>query len=120
MAKIWRAAASSGPSSSDFIKQAYDKSPELATLLGRRLLPGRVSGAQARGGGSWPRAQQGIPAPGFASAPGVLRRPARQRLPAALIQGQRDFFGAHTYHRVDKEGSFHTCGPADRSLEVRG
>jgi 6-phosphogluconate dehydrogenase len=38
-----------------------------------------------------------------------------ERLPAALIQAQRDFFGAHTYHRVDKEGTFHTEWSADRS-----
>jgi 6-phosphogluconate dehydrogenase len=38
-----------------------------------------------------------------------------ERLPAALIQAQRDFFGAHTYQRVDKEGSFHTEWSADRS-----
>ena len=36
------------------------------------------------------------------------------RLPAALIQAQRDFFGAHTYRRVDKPGSFHTEWTADR------
>ena len=35
------------------------------------------------------------------------------RLPAALIQGQRDFFGSHTYHRVDKEGVFHTLWAVD-------
>ena len=46
------------------------------------------------------------------------RRPLEhlaERLPAALIQAQRDFFGAHTYRRVDKEGSFHTEWTADHS-----
>ena len=38
-----------------------------------------------------------------------------ERLPAALIQGQRDFFGAHTYHRVDKPGTFHTEWSRDRT-----
>ena len=38
-----------------------------------------------------------------------------ERLPAALVQGQRDFFGAHTYKRVDREGVFHTLWSADRS-----
>ena len=37
------------------------------------------------------------------------------RLPAALIQGQRDFFGAHTYHRIDKDGAFHIMWAADRN-----
>ncbi|MET0966672.1 MAG: hypothetical protein ABWZ02_09765, partial [Nakamurella sp.] len=39
-------------------------------------------------------------------------------LPAALIQGQRDFFGAHTYKRVDKDGTYHVMWSGDRS-EVR-
>jgi 6-phosphogluconate dehydrogenase len=39
---------------------------------------------------------------------------AADRLPAALIQGQRDFFGAHTYGRVDREGTFHTDWSGDR------
>ena len=37
------------------------------------------------------------------------------RLPASLIQGQRDFFGAHTYGRIDEEGAFHTMWSGDRS-----
>ena len=38
-----------------------------------------------------------------------------ERLPAALTQGLRDYFGAHTYRRIDKEGSFHTLWGGDRS-----
>ena len=41
------------------------------------------------------------------------------RLPAALVQGQRDYFGSHTYLRVDREGSFHTLWSGDRT-EVDG
>ena len=37
------------------------------------------------------------------------------RLPAALVQGQRDFFGAHTYQRIDKDGTFHTLWSGDRT-----
>ena len=37
------------------------------------------------------------------------------RLPAALIQGQRDLFGAHTYKRIDREGTFHTLWSGDRT-----
>lgn len=40
---------------------------------------------------------------------------ASERLPAALVQGQRDFFGAHTYHRVDMPGTFHTLWSGDRT-----
>ncbi|MGW2712987.1 NADP-dependent phosphogluconate dehydrogenase, partial [Streptomyces sp. NPDC001356] len=38
-----------------------------------------------------------------------------ERLPAALTQGQRDFFGAHTYRRVDRDGTFHTLWGGDRT-----
>lgn len=53
--------------------------------------------------------------PGFASALSYYDSLASERLPAALVQGQRDFFGAHTYHRTDKEGTFHTLWSGDRS-----
>ena len=46
--------------------------------------------------------------PAFASALAYYDGYRRERGPANLIQGLRDFFGAHTYRRVDKEGSFHT------------
>jgi 6-phosphogluconate dehydrogenase len=50
----------------------------------------------------------GIPAPAFASALGYLDALGSPRLPANLIQAQRDFFGDHTYERVDAVGTFHT------------
>ena len=50
----------------------------------------------------------GIPTPAFSSSLAYYDGLRRDRLPAALIQGLRDNFGAHTYHRVDAEGSFHT------------
>ena len=49
-----------------------------------------------------------VPCMAFASALNYLKAYASERLPANLIQAQRDFFGAHTYQRVDKEGTFHT------------
>ena len=57
----------------------------------------------------------GIPVPVFASALSYYDGLRRDRLPAALIQGQRDFFGAHTYGRIDEEGAFHTMWSGDRS-----
>ena len=60
----------------------------------------------------------GVPVPVFASALSSYDGLRRKRLPAALIQGQRDFFGAHTYQRVDAEGSYHTLWSGDRS-EIR-
>ncbi len=60
-------------------------------------------------------AEHGIPAPGFAAALAYYDGLRAERLPAALIQGLRDFFGAHTYHRIDREGSFHTLWSGDRT-----
>ncbi len=50
----------------------------------------------------------GLPAPAFSSALAYYDSYRRPRLPANLIQAQRDYFGAHTYHRTDREGVFHT------------
>ena len=60
-------------------------------------------------------AKNGIPTPAFSSSLAYYDGIRADRLPAALVQGQRDFFGAHTYHRVDAAGSFHTVWGGDRS-----
>jgi 6-phosphogluconate dehydrogenase len=119
MAKIWRDGCIIRAKFLDFIKQAFDKSPELSTLLVDEYFLDAVSGAQD----AWRRvvataAQQGIPAPGFASALAYYDGLRAERLPAALIQGQRDFFGAHTYQRIDKPGAFHTLWATDDRKEV--
>jgi 6-phosphogluconate dehydrogenase len=116
MAKIWRAGCIIRAKFLDFIQQAFDKSPDLPSLLVDEYFLDAVSGAQD----AWRRvvataAQQGIPAPGFASALAYYDGLRAKRLPAALIQGQRDFFGAHTYRRIDKDGAFHTIWGADRN-----
>src|SRR4051794_9206089 len=119
MAKIWRDGCIIRAKFLDHIKQAYDKSPQLATLLVDDYFLDAVGGAQQ----AWRRvvstaAQQGIPAPGFASALAYYDGLRAARLPAALIQGQRDFFGAHTYRRVDRDGSFHTLWATDDRTEI--
>ncbi len=60
-------------------------------------------------------AAAGIPSPAFSSSLAYYDGLRADRLPAALVQGQRDFFGAHTYGRVDKPGTFHTLWSGDRS-----
>ncbi|MDF2443689.1 MAG: 6-phosphogluconate dehydrogenase [Subtercola sp.] len=66
-------------------------------------------------------ALSGIPVPGFSSALSYYDSLASKRLPASLVQAQRDFFGAHTYKRVDKEGTFHTLWSGDRTeIESEG
>ena len=118
MATIWRGGCIIRARFLDRIREAYDERPDAADACwSRRTSPTRCATAPDAGGGWWPRGRAaGIP------APGVLRRRwrtstgcARERLPAALIQGLRDNFGAHTYQRVDREGTFHTRWPADRT-----
>ena len=64
-------------------------------------------------------AAAGVPTPGFASALAYYDALRRPRLPAALVQGLRDLFGAHTYRRVDRPGTFHTRWSDDGAEEER-
>ena len=57
----------------------------------------------------------GVPAPVFSSVLAYVDALRAERLPAALVQGLRDYFGAHTYERVDREGTFHTLWSEDGS-----
>jgi 6-phosphogluconate dehydrogenase len=89
---------------------------QLATLL---VAPSIASGLAERQEG-WRRVvatatTAGVPVPGFSSALAYYDTVRADRLPAALIQGLRDNFGAHTYHRVDKDGAFHTLWSGDGS-----
>ncbi len=91
------------------IKEAFDAEPELANLLLAPYFRDAVQSAQD----NWRRViaeavRMGIPVPAFSSAICYFDSYRRERLPANLIQAQRDFFGAHTYERVDREGVFHT------------
>ncbi|MCG7383447.1 NADP-dependent phosphogluconate dehydrogenase [Paenibacillus sp. ACRRY] len=90
------------------IKEAYDKDAELKNLLLDPYFQNIVESYQD----AWREVvaaavQQGIPVPGFSSALSYYDSYRTERLPANLLQAQRDYFGAHTFKRVDKEGSFH-------------
>jgi 6-phosphogluconate dehydrogenase len=116
IAKIWRGGCIIRARFLNRIADAYDANPDLETLLEAPYFADAVREGEA----AWRRivavaAQSGIPAPGFSSALAYYDSLASERLPAALIQGQRDFFGAHTYRRVDKDGVFHTLWSGDRS-----
>ena len=116
MAKIWRAGCIIRARFLDRITDAFTRDPELPTLLVDPYFADEVAG----GVGAWRRivsqaALTGVPAPAFASSLAYYDSLRAERLPAALIQGQRDFFGAHTYKRVDAEGTFHTLWSGDRS-----
>jgi 6-phosphogluconate dehydrogenase len=56
-----------------------------------------------------------VPTPGFSAALAYYDALRSARLPAALVQGQRDLFGAHTYRRADRAGTFHTLWGGDRT-----
>lgn len=119
MATIWRGGCIIRARFLDRIKEAYDSEPGRPTLLTDGHFAEALGGAQA----AWRRvvstaAQLGVPAPGFSAALAYYDALRAERLPAALIQGQRDFFGAHTYRRTDGDGAFHTLWGGDRS-EVR-
>ncbi len=93
------------------IKEAYDKNPQLNSLLVDEFFSKTLNGYQS----SWRRAiiqaiEFGVPTPAFSTALSFYDGYRTERLPANLLQAQRDFFGAHTYERSDKPRGqfFHT------------
>ncbi|ALC81503.1 MULTISPECIES: NADP-dependent phosphogluconate dehydrogenase [Bacillus] len=91
------------------IKEAYDRNPELDNLLLDTYFKEIVEKYQGSLRNVLSLAvAQGIPVPSFSSALAYYDSYRTATLPANLIQAQRDYFGAHTYERVDKEGIFHT------------
>src|SRR3954463_4216974 len=116
MATIWRGGCIIRARFLDRIKEAYDRNADLPSLL----VDDYFKEAVANGQEAWRRviataAAVAVPAPGFSAALSYYDGLRRDRLPAALIQGLRDNFGAHTYQRVDKAGSFHTAWAEDRT-----
>jgi 6-phosphogluconate dehydrogenase len=109
MAMIWRGGCIIRARFLNRIKDAYDDDPELPSLL---VAP-YFAAAVRDGVDAWRRvvsqaALAGIPTPAFSSSLAYYDGLRRDRLPAALIQGLRDNFGAHTYRRTDRDGAFHT------------
>ncbi|HEV7950500.1 MAG TPA: NADP-dependent phosphogluconate dehydrogenase, partial [Glaciihabitans sp.] len=116
VAKIWRGGCIIRAAFLNRITEAYADDPTLVALVTAPYFTAAVAGAQE----SWRQvvvhaAKAGIPAPAFSSSLAYYDGLRADRLPAALVQGQRDFFGAHTYKRVDKEGTFHTLWSGDRT-----
>ncbi len=91
------------------IKDAYDREPQLANLLLDPYFNEIATNYQSALRKVISLAvQNGIPVPAFSSAIAYFDSYRSETLPANLLQAQRDYFGAHTYQRVDKEGVFHT------------
>ncbi|MGE6752154.1 NADP-dependent phosphogluconate dehydrogenase [Rossellomorea sp. NPDC071047] len=91
------------------IKEAYDRESKLSNLLLDPYFKEIVESYQyALREVISVAVQNGVPVPGFSAALSYYDSYRTETLPANLIQAQRDYFGAHTYERVDKEGTFHT------------
>ena len=116
LATIWRGGCIIRAKFLNRIVDAYNANADLESLL----LDPYFNGEMTNLVDSWRRivvaaTERGLPIPVFASSLSYYDGLRAERLPAALIQGQRDFFGAHTYERVDTQGHFHTLWSGDRS-----
>ncbi|MCU1688922.1 MAG: hypothetical protein JWN20_850 [Jatrophihabitantaceae bacterium] len=119
IAMIWRGGCIIRARFLNRIHEAYEKNPQLTSLMVDPYFAEVVTS----GADSWRRvvadaARTGVPTPAFSSSLAYFDALRRNRLPAALIQGLRDNFGAHTYLRVDKPGSFHTYWATDDKSEA--
>jgi 6-phosphogluconate dehydrogenase len=111
IALMWRGGCIIRSAFLDKIKDAFDRNPDLENLLLAPFFTSVIEDAQ----GSWRRVlvaaiENGIPTPAFSSALAYFDGYRSERLPANLLQAQRDYFGAHTYERVDRPRGefFHT------------
>ena len=116
VSKIWRGGCIIRAQFLNRIAEAYDQNGELLSLL----LDPYFTDAVRDSLGAWRRivagaSLAGFPVPAFASSLSYYDGLRAERLPAAVVQGQRDFFGAHTYKRVDMPGVFHTLWSGDRT-----
>ena len=114
MATIWRGGCIIRARFLDRIREAYDAEPGLANLMLAEFFQEALANAQD----PWRRvvaraAELGIPTPAFSSSLAYYDGYRRAQGPASLIQGLRDLFGAHTYKRVDREGTFHIAWSGD-------
>lgn len=116
VSKIWRGGCIIRAQFLNRIADAYANNPKLESLILDPYFANAVSEAVSAWREVVAKASlAGIPVPAFASSLSYYDALRAPRLPAALVQGQRDFFGAHTYKRVDMPGVFHTLWSGDRS-----
>lgn len=116
VARIWRDGCIIRAGLLNDVRSAYQKRPDLPNLL---LDPALGKTVQDRRGGMQEVIKAAIdlmiPVPGFMASIGYFDGYRSDWLPANLIQAQRDYFGAHTYERVDDKGVFHTHWDAEES-----
>ncbi|KAI5069643.1 hypothetical protein GOP47_0015944 [Adiantum capillus-veneris] len=109
LARIWKGGCIIRAVFLDRIKKAYDRNPKLASLLVDPDFAKEMVERQA----AWRRVvgfaiSIGISTPGMSASLAYFDTYRRARLPANLVQAQRDYFGAHTYERIDQPGAYHT------------
>ncbi|KAM3270396.1 hypothetical protein P3S67_029503 [Capsicum chacoense] len=109
LARIWKGGCIIRVIFLDRIKGAYDRNPDLANLLVDEEFTKEMVERQS----AWRRVvclaiHSGISTPGMSSSLAYFDSYRRESLPANLVQTQRDYFGAHTYERIDVPGAFHT------------
>jgi 6-phosphogluconate dehydrogenase len=117
IAMLWRGGCIIRAAFLERIKEAFDRDSKLENLLLDDYFRSAVEKAQ----GAWrtvvgKAVEIGIPVPCFTTALAYYDGYRSERLPANLLQAQRDYFGAHTYQRLDREGSFHTDWIRERTL----
>ncbi len=109
LATIWRGGCIIRAQFLDRIRDAYAEQPDLPNLMLAPFFQAALNSAQP----AWRRVikravDAGVPVPALSASLAYYDGYRRARGPANLIQGLRDYFGSHGYHRVDREGSFHT------------
>jgi 6-phosphogluconate dehydrogenase len=109
IARIWKGGCIIRAALLDEIQRAFQRNPGLPNLLVDEEFRAEIAARQ----GAWrsvvaQAVAAGIPCLAMSASLGYFDMYRRERLPANLIQAQRDYFGAHTYQRIDREGTFHT------------
>ena len=109
IAKIWRGGCIIRSALLEDFRKAFAAEPKLANILLSENFRKVIRNEQTILKATLKFAiAADVPCMAFASALNYLKAYASERLPANLIQAQRDYFGAHTYQRIDREGTFHT------------
>jgi 6-phosphogluconate dehydrogenase len=109
IARIWRGGCIIRAGLLEDVRRAYADQPGLPNMLVAEPFRSAINERQA----GWRAAiqtavGQGIPVPGMAASLAYFDAYRTGRLPANLTQAQRDYFGSHTYRRIDRDGVFHT------------
>jgi 6-phosphogluconate dehydrogenase len=109
IATIWRGGCIIRAKFLNRIKEAFDRNPQLENLMLDPFFSSILEKSQA----NWRlavslAARAGVAVPAFGASLAYFDSYRQERLPANLLQAQRDYFGAHTYERIDKPGTFHT------------